>query len=181
MDFIRYAERSVALLNADLADAEALREHLADRAWLQEQVSARDVAALRTFQVELRPVFEASGRHEVAQVVSGLNELLERHPVTPMISDHDPARLHMHVANRAASVADLLISESLMGLANLVCDLGPTRFGVCESSPCTRAFVDTSPNSSRRYCSERCSSRANVAAYRARQRAATGHVALPGE
>jgi len=32
-------------------------------------------------------------------------------------------------------------------------------------------FVDTSPNQSRRYCSERCSSRANVAAYRARQKA----------
>jgi predicted RNA-binding Zn ribbon-like protein len=31
-------------------------------------------------------------------------------------------------------------------------------------------FVDTSPNQSRRYCSDRCSSRANVAAYRARQR-----------
>jgi predicted RNA-binding Zn ribbon-like protein len=30
--------------------------------------------------------------------------------------------------------------------------------------------VDTSPNQSRRYCSDRCSSRANVAAYRARQR-----------
>ena len=35
-------------------------------------------------------------------------------------------------------------------------------------------FVDTSPNRSRRYCSDRCSSRANVAAYRARQRAAAG-------
>ena len=32
--------------------------------------------------------------------------------------------------------------------------------------------VDTSPNQSRRYCSDRCSSRANVAAYRARQKAA---------
>lgn len=174
MDFIRYAERSAALLNADLADADALRGHLADREWLHDQVTERDVAALRTFQAELRAVFAASGRDDVAAVVSGLNELLERHPVTPMISDHDPARLHMHVANRAASVAELLISESLMGLANLVCDLGPTRLGICGSAPCVRVFVDTSPNQSRRYCSERCSSRANVAAYRARQRAAGG-------
>lgn len=174
MDFVRYAERSAALLNAELADADALRAHLADRVWLHDQVTERDAAVLRAFQAELRPVFEASGRHEVGAVVSGLNDLLGHHPVTPMISDHDPAHLHMHVANRAASVAELLISESLMGLANLVCDLGPTRFGTCESSPCTRVFVDTSPNQSRRYCSERCSSRANVAAYRARQRAAGG-------
>jgi len=104
--------------------------------------------------------------------VDRVNDLLGRHPVTPMISDHDPANLHMHVANRAASVAELLISEALLGLATLICDLGPTRMGVCSASPCTNVYVDTSPNQSRRYCSDRCSSRANVAAYRARQRAA---------
>lgn len=174
MDFIRYAERSAALLNADLVDEAALVDHLDARAWLHPQVTASDVESLRRFQDELRPVFEASGHDDVPAVVAGLNALLEQHPVTPMISDHDPDHLHMHVANRAATVADLLISESLMGLANLVCDLGPTRFGICEASPCTRVFVDTSPNRSRRYCSERCSSRANVAAYRARQKAAAG-------
>ena len=79
----------------------------------------------------------------------------------------------MHVANRAASVAELLIGESLMGLANLVCDLGATRLGrLPRAAACDNVFVDTSPNQSRRYCSDRCSSRANVAAYRARQKAA---------
>ena len=58
----------------------------------------------------------------------------------------------------------------LLGLASVVCELGPTRLGVCSAAPCTNAYVDTSPNQSRRYCSDRCSSRANVAAYRARQR-----------
>ena len=67
---------------------------------------------------------------------------------------------------------ELLIAESLMGLSTLVCDLGATRLGVCDASGCDHVFVDTSPNQSRRYCSDRCSSRANVAAYRARQRAA---------
>ena len=47
---------------------------------------------------------------------------------------------------------------------------GATRLGVCDASGCSHVFVDTSPNQSRRYCSDRCSSRANVAAYRARQR-----------
>ena len=64
-----------------------------------------------------------------------------------------------------------IFGESLLGLANLVCDLGPTRLGVCDAAPCTDVFVDTSPNRSRRYCSDRCSSRANVAAYRARRKA----------
>jgi predicted RNA-binding Zn ribbon-like protein len=174
MDFVRYAESSAALLNAALPDRAALVAHLANRAWLQSQVNDRDVAVLRRFCKDLRPAFEASSRHDAQGVVDVLNALLERHPITPRIADHNPARLHIHVANKAASVADLVIGESLLGLANLVCDLGPTRLGVCAASPCTQVYVDTSPNQSRRYCSERCSSRANVAAFRARQKAAAG-------
>lgn len=172
MDFIRYAESAAALLNADLPDVDTLLAHLDRREWLHPTVVDRDVTTLRNFQAALRPVFEASDVGDVRTVVSTLNDLLIEHPVTPMISDHDPTDLHMHVANRAASVSDLLISESLMGLANLVCDLGAARLGLCHAAKCDRVFVDTSPNQSRRYCSERCSSRANVAAYRARQKAA---------
>jgi len=171
VDFLRYAERSAALLNADLATVDALVGHLADRERLQEQASDRDCMLLRKFQRELRPVFEAGQSDDVATVAGALNELLARHPITPRIAEHDGVGLHLHVATESASVAELLIGESLLGLATLVCDLGADRLGVCAGSPCTNAFVDTSPNRSRRYCSERCSSRANVAAYRARQRA----------
>jgi predicted RNA-binding Zn ribbon-like protein len=173
VDFIRYAERAAGLVNADLTDEAALHEHLADRSWLHRSVAAGDVEELATFRSELRPVFEASEADDVALVVSQLNDLLARHPVTPMISDHDPDHLHMHVTNRASSVAELLIGEALMGLANLVCDLGATRLGTCTEQRCDNVFVDTSPNQSRRYCSDRCSSRANVAAFRARQKAAS--------
>jgi predicted RNA-binding Zn ribbon-like protein len=75
------------------------------------------------------------------------------------------------VSNRSSSVAELLIAEALLGLSILVCDVGPLRLGVCQASGCDDVFVDTSPNQSRRYCSDRCSSRANVAAYRARRKA----------
>ncbi len=174
MDVIRDAERAAALVNAELPDEEALRAHLADRSWLHRSVVKADVAALQAFQADLRPVFEASHADDVPLVVSSLNDLLASHPVTPMISDHDPDNLHMHVANRAASVTELLVGEALMGLANLVCDLGATRLGICSEARCDHVFVDTSPNQSRRYCSDRCSSRANVAAFRARQKAAAG-------
>ncbi|MEZ5097078.1 MAG: CGNR zinc finger domain-containing protein [Nocardioides sp.] len=173
MDFVRYAEAAAGLVNADLPDGATLRAHLADRAWLAEQVTDRDAATLRRFQREVRAVFEASEAGDAKAVVDRLNALLERHPITPYISDHDPDDLHIHVATKAASVAELLVSESLLGLMVLVTDLGPTRMGVCSAAPCTNVYVDTSPNQSRRYCSDRCSSRANVAAFRARQRAAT--------
>ncbi|WP_438818627.1 CGNR zinc finger domain-containing protein, partial [Streptomyces venezuelae] len=35
---------------------------------------------------------------------------------------------------------------------------------------CRNAYLDPPPNRSRRYCSDRCATRANVAAYRARKR-----------
>ncbi|WP_182524579.1 CGNR zinc finger domain-containing protein [Nocardioides dongkuii] len=172
MDFIRYAEQSAALLNTELPDVDALVAHLAGREWLHAQATDRDCMLLRKFQRELRPVFEASAADDQRGVVDGLNDLMVRHPVTPRISDHDPGDLHLHVAARSASVAELLVGEALLGLATLVCDLGPSRLGTCAASPCTHVYVDTSPNASRRYCSERCSSRANVAAYRARRKAA---------
>ncbi len=171
MDFIRYAEASGGVLNTELADRDDLVAHLTGRQWLHPQCTDRDAAALRRFQKELRPVFEASEAENVPAVISGLNALMAKHPITPMISDHDPADLHLHVATRAATVSELVIGEALLGLATLVCDLGPTRLGVCAEVKCDNVYVDTSPNQSRRYCSDRCSSRANVAAYRARQKA----------
>ncbi|MGA9747731.1 MAG: CGNR zinc finger domain-containing protein [Nocardioides sp.] len=179
MDFVRYAERSAALVNADLEDGPAVVTFLVDRAWLHHQVVERDATALRRFQRELRPVFEASNDGVEQQVVEQLNTLLAKHPVTPYIAGHagkDGAGpdWHMHVADQQSSVAELLVAESLMGLSTLICDLGATRLGVCDAAGCDHVFVDTSPNQSRRYCSDRCSSRANVAAYRARQKAASG-------
>jgi predicted RNA-binding Zn ribbon-like protein len=171
MDFVRYAERSADLVNAEIDDAESLVGFLGDRAWLHDKVVERDATALRRFQRELRPVFEASNERDEQGVVDQLNTLLAKHPVTPYIAGHESGHWHMHVADRSSSVAELLVAESLMGLSTLVCDLGATRLGVCDASPCTNVFVDTSPNQSRRYCSDRCSSRANVAAYRARQKA----------
>jgi predicted RNA-binding Zn ribbon-like protein len=177
MDFVRYAERSAGLVNADLDGVDHLLHFLDERQWLHASVTERDTGALRRFVKELRPVFEASNNGDERDVVDQLNALLAKHPVTPYIAGRDTtapggARWHMHVADRESSVSELLIAESLMGLSTLVCDLGATRLGVCDANNCTSVFVDTSPNQSRRYCSDRCSSRANVAAYRARQRAA---------
>ena len=72
-------------------------------------------------------------------------------------------------------MAELLVRESLLGLTVLVVRPRPDPARrVQRRARCTNVYVDTSPNQSRRYCSDRCSSRANVAAYRARRRAASG-------
>ena len=109
MDFVRYAERAADLANARLDDTEALVAFLMSRAWLQEQVVERDAAALRRFQEELRPVFEASNARDEARVVELLNTLLAKHPVTPYIAGHGTRGWHLHVADRQSSVSELLV------------------------------------------------------------------------
>ena len=149
MDFIRYAEASAGLLNTEIADVDDLVGHLAGREWLQAQVTDRDCMLLRRFQRELRPVFEASDAGDTRGVIDGLNELMVRHPITPRISDHDGDDLHLHVATKSASVAELLVGESLLGLATLVCDLGPTRLGVCSAERVRATSTSTPPRTSR--------------------------------
>jgi len=166
------------LVNAPLNDGDDLHEFLADREWLIPQLADRDAIALRRMQRDLRPIFEASSQSDELEVVSRLNALLDRHPITPYIAGHDAQTWHLHVSNRSSSVAELLIAESLLGLRSHTRVASPTRLGVCSATTgCTDVFVDTSPNRSRRYCSDRCSSRANVAAYRARRRAGAGAAA----
>ena len=78
MDFVRYAERSADLVNADLPDAEALIGLLNVRTWLHSQVVERDATSLRRFQKELRPVFEASNDSDEQSVVEQLNKADKR-------------------------------------------------------------------------------------------------------
>jgi len=171
MDFVGYAEGAARLVNAPFDEPDDLTEFLADRTWLLDRVGPRDLGALRRFTRDLRQVFEASADGDEDEVVARLNALLAKHPIAPEVAGHDAESWHLHVGDSSSSVTGLLSAEALMGVAVVVCDVGALRLGVCRAAGCSDVFVDTSPNRSRRYCSDRCSSRANVAAYRARRRA----------
>ncbi|MCG5221152.1 CGNR zinc finger domain-containing protein [Streptosporangium sp. KLBMP 9127] len=173
MDLISYAELAVLLINgpARLDSLEGVRT-LLDESGRQAdapRVTRADLDALRELRDELMTVFESAAAGDEHDVVDRLNSLLIRHPVHPQISGHDGESWHMHLTE-GGRVADKYAVGAVMGLATLVTDLGVDRLGVCQAAPCRRAFLDTSSNRSRRYCSERCASRANVAAYRARKR-----------
>jgi CGNR zinc finger/Putative stress-induced transcription regulator len=170
VDFVRYADFAAALVNSPMRGGSDVAAYLASRPWMLRHATERDATALRRLGRELRPVFEASDRGDEATVVALVNGLLARHPVTPFIAGHDSQSWHLHVAE-SSSLAARITGECVMGLAMLIVDYGATRLGVCTAVRCDNVFVDTSPNKSRRYCSERCSSRANVAAYRARRKA----------
>jgi predicted RNA-binding Zn ribbon-like protein len=181
VDFDTYATYGVDLVSSQpderhpddpLADVEGLRAFLAARPWMAERAADADLAPLTRLRAALRTVFEAAADHRTADMVATLNELIARHRPQPSISGHDDADWHLHVSPLEGPVADEYAAGAVMGLTMAFLDLGGDRFGTCAAEGCRRVFLDTSRNRSRRYCSERCATRANVAALRQRRRAA---------
>ncbi len=179
MELASYADRAVHLVNT--ADPYRRRDDLTTvedaRALLSRQgacgrLTNTDVQELRTLRDRLREVFDAADAGAQQDAVDVLNELLELYPIRPAISNHDGCDWHLHLVEGVPTTAAAYAAKACMGLAVQATELGLDRLGVCQAAPCRDVFIDTSTNRSRRYCSERCATRANVAAYRARRKEA---------
>ncbi|WP_435126037.1 CGNR zinc finger domain-containing protein [Actinacidiphila sp. bgisy144] len=185
MELAYYADYAVRLVNTEeprrgtdtLTSTDAVRDLLGSNSQLLGRVTESDVARLRAVRTRLRGVFEAADAQEEVRAVDVLNALMLEFPVSPQVSGHTLVNeetgrpdWHLHLADHAANAAAAYSASACMGLAVQVTSLGVDRLGICEASPCRNAYVDTSTNRSRRYCSDRCATRANVAAYRARKR-----------
>ena len=190
MGLTSYAELAVRLVNSasngghqdTLSEPEAVRALLADRSDLRGPVTRVDLDALRHLRDELTAVFSACIQGDPAAGVERINALLISHPVHPVIvptqgparRDRRPYQLSL---SGSGSVSDRFTTGAVMGLATVLTQFGPDRLGRCGLACCTGVFVDTSPNGSRRYCSEQCANRANVTAFRFRRRTGAGGAA----
>jgi len=179
VDFESYGSFGVDLVSSEpddldpddpLASVEGLRGFLASRPWMVPRAADSDLAPLVALRRELRAVFDAAHEGRSAEMVERLNRLLAEHRPQPSISGHDDSDWHLHVADTEGTVFDEFAPGAVMGLAMAFLDLGAERFGTCADPRCRGVFLDTSRNRSRRYCSDRCASRANVAAHRQRVR-----------
>ena len=126
-----------------------------------------DLHELRALRERLRKVFLARDEAIAAAV---LNRVLVDVGANPRVSVHDDVPAHLHFEPDTHSPARWLGAVTAMGLAVAVIEGGLDRLGVCGSSTCDNVYVDTSRNRSRHHCSDTCTSRENVAAYRRRQR-----------
>ncbi|WP_246097894.1 CGNR zinc finger domain-containing protein [Streptomyces botrytidirepellens] len=191
MELAYYSDLAVRLVNSEepargtdaLTSVDAVRTLFGESQQATRRATDADVTRLRSVRARLRAVFEAAADGDEVLAVDLLNALLIEFPVSPQISGHElrdedgRPNWHMHIADYAANASAGFAATASMGLAFHLTELGADRLGICEAPPCRNAYLDTSTNRSRRYCSDRCATRANVAAYRARKRLDAGRSA----
>jgi predicted RNA-binding Zn ribbon-like protein len=146
---------------------------VADRPHLAGQVTYHDLDALRLLRADLAAIFSLAAEGDEIAAADRLNALLAQHPGHPVLVRHDGPGWHLHLTD-SGSVAQRYAAGATAGLANVVAQFGANRLGVCAIASCTCAFIDASTNRSRRYCSDHCTTRATVTAFRARDAARAG-------
>ena len=194
MELAYYSDYAVRLVNSEepgrnkdtLTSVEVIRELFGPSTQMARRATDADVTRFRSVRARLRAVFEAADGDDETLAVDLLNSLLLEFPVSPQISGHDHRDddgrplWHMHLADHPSNATAGYAAIAAMGLAFHLTEHGVERLGLCEAAPCRNAYLDTSTNRSRRYCSDRCATRANVAAYRARKRLETERAASTG-
>lgn len=183
MDYGSYTDASVRLMielansyDARLASPEQLPDVVAVREFLQRHrmlgpnsVHQRDVRDLQELRARIRRVFEAA---DEAARIEELNSLLADADVTPWIKQTSAGR-EIFFAPPDVPLARRVSCDAGLGLAMMMTDHAE-RLKICAATDCANVFVDESRNRSRRWCSDRCSGRVNVAAFRSRKRAMPG-------
>ncbi|MER5961125.1 CGNR zinc finger domain-containing protein [Streptomyces sp. NPDC002057] len=184
MELAYYSDYAVRLVNTEeparnkdaLTSVEVIRELFGPATQMARRATDSDVTRFRAVRARLRAVFTTADEGDHTGAVDLLNSLLLEFPVSPQISGHDildedgRPRWHMHLADHPSNATAGYAAIAAMGLAFHLTEFGADRLGLCQAPPCRNAYLDTSTNRSRRYCSDRCATRANVAAYRARKR-----------
>ncbi|MCX5206613.1 CGNR zinc finger domain-containing protein [Streptomyces sp. NBC_00237] len=107
------------------------------------------------------------GRQGLEERCEAVNSLLAEASSAPRISLHD-GRPHLHYSAPGSDAAAHIRAVTAAGLAYVVCSAAPERLGRCARATCGLAFVDTSRNGRRTYCSVRCANNDAVARHRAR-------------
>lgn len=165
MEFGRYtaqgARWAVELINAH--QRTGLREPpagVAVTAW-----DPADASRLRRLCERLREAFAADDDRDAADAVNGI---LQELPLVPRLSSHDGRPAHLHYAPPDADVVTRLACNVAMAVAAIISEHGVHRLGLCAAPSCGTAFVDTSRNGRRRFCSPSCANRTHVAAHRQR-------------
>jgi len=156
-----------ALVATDLVNAGSasqLLDGMVRNGMAIQALTDAEAALIGAWATRLRPVFAA----DPADRPELVNELLAEAACRPYITTHDGKPPHLHYSAADAGPVGRVRAYTAGGLAHLVCE-DPDRLGICGREGCETAYVDTSRNGRRRFCSTRCATRVHVAEHRARQ------------
>lgn len=112
----------------------------------------------------LDPVFRAE---TVGRRCEEINQLLASGAGLPYLTTHDGLRPHLHFAPDAQDVVARVRAVTAGGLALFAVESEGARLGLCQRDGCPVAFVDTSRNGRRAYCSAKCGNYDAVRRHRA--------------
>lgn len=166
-------QAAAALVNTDettgdlLATMAGLDKFVAEWGWTGSR--RRDRAELEQVRA-LRPRLRRLWELDEDALVEEVNAILRDTRALPQLTRHDEWDYHLHATSSTAPLADRMAVEAAMAFVDVVRQGEFDRLQVCSADDCDDVLVDLSKNRSRRYCSATCSSRVNVAAFRARQR-----------
>lgn len=156
------------LVNHPAPDAAALAAELRRREVHGPWGTAADAVALRPWAALLREVFEATAVADKARLADALLVAADCRP--RLISHGDGEPFHFHYAPVETGLAARVRALTAAGLGHLVDGRAGLRLRACDRPGCGVAFIDTSRNGRRRFCSVRCANQVNVASHRQRQR-----------
>jgi predicted RNA-binding Zn ribbon-like protein len=168
------AHIAVWLVNHPAPAPAALTAVLADHDVHEPEASPDDAGALRPWAARLREVFDAG---PVAAKAGLADALLVAADCRPRLVSHGPGLpVHLHYAPVRTGLVPRVRALTAAGLAHVIDGGEGARLRSCDRAGCGIAFLDTSRNGRRRFCSVRCANQVNVASHRLRQR----HAAIGG-
>ena len=132
-------------------------------------VTARQATSLAAHAVQMRRVFEAIERGDLAEAARVLNVMLKRTGARPQLDPLAEGGWHVHFHGTTDGLATGWAAGCATGLALAIGSDLAGRLGVCEAERCDRVYVDTSKNARRRFCSTTCQNRTKTAAFRQRR------------
>lgn len=133
-------------------------------------VTSAQAEALTGFALRLRHVFDAAAEDRIRDAVSVLNDVMLTTGARPQLDPLAGGAWHVHFHGANDDLATGWAAGCATGLALAIGSNLAGRLGICEAERCDRVYVDTTKNSTRRFCSTACQNRTKAATFRARQR-----------
>lgn len=137
---------------------------------VKRDATEAEIAELAGYLTELRVAFGLLDMDDLDGACELINKILRDTRATPMLSRHDDEPWHLHFHSRDASWSQGWAGSMATALATVLGSPMAERLGLCSAPSCDRAYVDTSRNGARRFCSTACQNRVKAATFRERQR-----------